>query len=519
MATLSNIRVDWTKDTSVPPLPGILVDALPFPAAIVNPGCVILQVNKEWLALHAEFGAGADFLAWCETVHSGMQELCTCLVSGMQAILSGASEPFVQDYGADENRYRVSLAACGGGVLVLHQSLRPPAGGPEDEKQAQARKMETVGRLVGGVAHDFANLLTLIAGYSDILLNRIGEKDPLRPELDEIRKAANRGSRLTAQLLGFTRNQTVQPKPLDLNALIIEMQRMLRPIIGEYVDVETRLSPNLGKVIADAGQMEQMIMNLVLNARDAMPSGGHIRIETFSRELDEESAREHGVEQRADADAGHQRYGPGHRPSGHGAPLRAVFHHQGKRQGNGPRPEHGAQHCQAERRRYLGQQHAGERRYLHRVPAVRRAEWENGQEASSAPRQVAAGSETVLLVEDEDPVRRLLVQVLHRRGYKVLEAANGEEALRLFEKHGAEIHLVLTDMVMPKMTGRELAEHVRRLRPDTKVMFMSGYTDDVLVRTGALAQGCHFCRSLCGRRCWWRRCAKYWMPAVPRSRQ
>jgi signal transduction histidine kinase/CheY-like chemotaxis protein len=474
-------------------LPDIPIDALPFPAAIVNRGGTIVRINFEWQAAHPACGPGTGFQGWCEAVHAERPELGAALLSAARAIVDGAPDRFVQDYGPEEDRCRISVTPCGSGALALHEKLRPAPDGAEDERRAQARKMETLGRLVGGVAHDFANLLTSIAGYCDFLLNRTGERDPLRPELDEIRKAANRGSRLTAQLLGFTRSQTAPPAALDLNALVTDVQRMLRPIIGEHVEVQTRLSANLGKVVADGGRMEQAIMNLVLNARDAMPAGGHIRIETFNRELDEEAAREHGMAQ-----------GPAVMlaigDTGHGidsAALERVFEpffttkEKGKGTGLGLSTV-----------RSIVKQNGGDV-WASSAPGAGATfticlprgqpsgEW---REAAAAPRQVPAGSETVLVVEDEDGVRRLLTHVLHGRGYKVMEAASGEEALRLFEKRGAEIHLVLTDMVMPKMSGRELAEHLRRLRPATKVIYMSGYTADVLARTGALSPGMSFLR-------------------------
>ena len=491
MATISNVRVNWQQPTGILAPSEIPLDTLPFPAAFVVAGGLLGRVNAEWEAAHPRWLAGTCFQEWCESVHSPGSDLCSSLSSALQEILSGASERFVRDYGPDDARFRISIAACGNGAMVLHQNLRPASGPADDERITQARKMETVGRLVGGVAHDFANLLTLIAGYSDILLNRIGEKDPLRPELDEIRKAANRGSRLTSQLLGYTRNQSVQPKPLDLNAIVMDMQRMLRPIIGEYVDLQTRLNTNLGKVVADPGQIEQVIMNLVLNARDAMPSGGRIFIETYNREFDEETAQDHGMSR-----------GPvvmlSISDTGHGMNADVIEHvfepfftTKDKGKGTGL----GLNTVQS-----IVKQNGGDI-WVNSVPGSgatfticlpRGAHSGDVQEPAVPQRQPASGNETVLVVEDEDGVRRLLTHVLHRRGYKVVEAASGEEALRLFEKRGREIQLVLTDMVMPKMSGRQLGERLRELCPDMKVIYMSGYTDDVLVRTGALSPGMSF---------------------------
>lgn len=367
-------------------------------------------------------------------------------------------------------------------VPVQAEPARPP----------ESERMETVGRLVGAVAHDFANILTLIAGYSDILLNRVGEKDPLRPELDEIRKAANRGARLTAQLLGFTRGQAVQPRPLDLNLVVRDIERMLRLIIGECAELEMDLCPTLHKVMADPGQMEQVVMNLVLNARDAIPAGGRIHIETADIEIGEAVAREHGLHHGAFVMLSIT-------DNGHGITPEAMSHlfepffttkDQGKGTGLGLSTV------------YRIVKECGGDIWVNSAPGhgatfticLPRAEAQEtrGVEPTGTTVVAQAGSETLLVVEDEDGVRRLLTHVLHRRGYKVLEAANGEEALEIFQKRAADISLVLTDIVMPQMSGRELGTLLQRIRPGIKLVYMSGYTDDVLVRTGALGPGMSF---------------------------
>jgi CheY-like chemotaxis protein len=351
--------------------------------------------------------------------------------------------------------------------------------------------METVGRLVGGVAHDFANLLTLIAGYSDILLNRLHPADPIRPELDEIRKAANRGARLTAQLLGFTRGQSVEPQPLNLNTVVGELQRMLGLVIGEHVKLDTELSPDLSMVVADPGQMEQVIMNLILNARDAMPEGGRIRIVTSNCEIGEAVAREHGL--RAGdcvtlsiSDSGH-----GIDPEAMAHIFEPFFTTKDKGKGTGL----GLSTV------YRIIKETGGDVWAHSAPGqgatfticLPVASHAKDSNTSVAPPRVqTSGSETLLLVEDEDGVRRLLTHVLHKRGYKVIEACDGQEALRIFERRAEEIQLVLTDMVMPQMGGRQLGERLRELAPALKIIYMSGYTDDVLVRTGALGPGMSF---------------------------
>jgi CheY-like chemotaxis protein len=371
----------------------------------------------------------------------------------------------------------------------IEESNEPPGKAPE--RGPESERLETVGRLAGAVAHDFANILTLIAGYSDMLLNRIGERDPLRPELDEIRKAANRGARLTAQLLGFTRGQAVQPRELDLNSILCDTERMLQLIAGECVDLQLDLCPALHTIMADPGQMEQVILNLVLNARDAISAGGQIRIETANGEVGESGSCENGV-----------RPGPcitlSITDNGHGISPETMSHifepffttkEHGKGTGLGLSTVHRIVKESGGDIQVSSAPGSGAT-FRVRLPQaqteVRRAD------AADTPAKAAAGCETLLVVEDEDGVRRLLTHVLHRQGYTVLEAANGEEALEIFERRADEIDLVLTDLVMPRMGGRQLGELLLRLRPGLKIVYMSGYTDDLLFRTGALSPGMPF---------------------------
>jgi signal transduction histidine kinase len=254
------------------PLLDIPIGALPFPAIILNHEGQIAMANSEWMSVYADCGVGQSFREWCGAVHLHAPDLATALMEGAQRSLDHG-ERFVQKFG-DGEQFLVTITPCNLGALVLHQSLVPA---PE---RARAQRMETMGRLVAGVAHDFANVITLIDGYSDILLGRVPEFDPLRAELEEIRKAVSHGAHLTTQLLSFTRGQAFHPVVLDLNLLIGEMQRMLRPVIGENIILDTELTPNLARVMVDPGQLEQVIVNLILNARDAMPDGGTIHIAT-----------------------------------------------------------------------------------------------------------------------------------------------------------------------------------------------------------------------------------------------
>ena len=364
------------------------------------------------------------------------------------------------------------------------------ASGAREKNEAEvlhARKMEAVGRLASGLAHDFANLLTLISGYSEILLGRLGANDPSRPELDEIRKAAHRGSGLTSQLLAFSRRHAVEPQVLELNALVLDMQNMLRRMIGEHIDLSTQLDADLDSVKADPGQIGQVIMNLAINARDAMPRGGRISIRTAN----------------ADLGADHERVRLGVRPgryvmlqvtdTGHGIDggtlehlFEPFFTTKAKGKGTGlglatvysiVKQASGDISLQSE----LGKGTS----FTIYLPSVAGKGAEVTPEA--AVRSAEPCTETILLAEDEDGVRRLLKHVLAKEGYNVLEAASGHEALAIYEQSARPIDLLLTDVVMPRMSGRELADRLVRLQPGLKIIFMSGYTDEAMTGAGSLA--------------------------------
>jgi two-component system, cell cycle sensor histidine kinase and response regulator CckA len=482
MATISNVRLQKTSRAELA-LAGVPLEALPLAAAILGSSGETIGSNTAWRELHGQQG-DAPALDWCPPA------LRAEILAAVGQVLTDPAIRVTRDYPAGGSTRRISIAGCTSGVLLCDQPL-DGAGAQKDRRGQEAEKMETVGRLVGGVAHDFANLLTLIAGYSDLLLKRVSDKDPLRPELDEIRSAANRGARLTSQLLGFTRGQAVERRALDLNLIVTDLERMLRLIAGERVAFETQLSPGLRPVVADAGQMEQVIMNLILNARDAMPSGGTIRIVTANVELDAKTACHHELNP-----------GPAVMLSisdtGHGIDSEALQHifepffttkEKGKGTGLGLTTVH---RIVRESGGNIWVESAPGEGATFRVclPGTPRAA--DRRETPASLRPAKGGSETLLLVEDEDNVRRLLVHILGRCGYKVLEACDGVEALRIFETPGTHVDLVITDMVMPRMTGRELGERLKTAHPGTRVIYMSGYTDDVLVRSGALGPGMSF---------------------------
>ena len=354
-----------------------------------------------------------------------------------------------------------------------------------EDQLRQSQKMEAVGRLAGGVAHDFNNLLTVISGYGDMIMRGLPPDDPLHGCIEEVLKASSRATSLTNQLLAFSRRQVIQPKTLDLNILVANMDRMLRRVIGEHIELETVLTPGLGSVKADAGQLEQVIMNLAVNARDAMPEGGRLFIRTGNVDVPH-SSRLH-----ADVRPGcYVRLTVA--DTGKGMDAEIMVHlfepfytskATGKGTGLGLSTVYG-----------IVKQSGGEivvesepgsgatfHIYLPRIAGV----LDTSHPTRMQP-VVRAGTETILLVEDEPGVRQLVREMLHRLGYTTLEAGGGAEALRIFEQHRGGIDLLLTDVIMPQMSGRDLAARLRLLQPTLKILYMSGYTDDMLAHHGVL---------------------------------
>ncbi|MFQ5891102.1 MAG: ATP-binding protein [Gemmatimonadota bacterium] len=361
-----------------------------------------------------------------------------------------------------------------------------------EEQLRQAQKMEAAGRLAGGVAHDFNNVLTVIIANSELLLTDLGPDDPGRVGVEEIRKAADRAASLTRQLLAFSRKQVLEPRVLDLNAEVADVEKMLRRLIGEDLDLRTVRDPALSPVRADPGQIHQVLVNLAVNAREAMPEGGKLIIETKNVELDEAYAHTHEsvapgpYVMLAVSDTGHgmdeetqsqifepffTTKGPG---EGTGLGLATVY---------GIVKQSGG-YIWVYSNPGLGTTF---KIYLPRVPgAVERLE------PSAVPAAPLRGSETVLLVEDEPVILDLARRVLRQNGYAVLGASGAEEALRVCERHEGAIPLIVTDVVMPRMSGPKLAERLASLRPEARVLYISGYTDEVIVHHGVLAPGTAF---------------------------
>jgi len=357
------------------------------------------------------------------------------------------------------------------------------------QQLVQSQKMEAVGRLAGGIAHDFNNLLTVITSYSDLLLEDLGREDAKREDVEQIRKAAEGAAALTRQLLAFSRQQVLEPKVVSLSAVVSGVEKMLRRVLGEDVDLGTVLDPDLGSVKADVGQLEQVLMNLAVNARDAMPTGGKLTIETADVEHDPDYAREHDAApvrqfvMLAVSDTG---IGMDEATKAHIFEPFFTTKEPGKGTGLGLATVYGIVKQSGGFIWVYSEPERGTtfKIYLPRVDAPA-----PGRAADPAPAAVPRGTETVLLVEDAAAVRAVTRQVLERQGYAVLEAPNGEAALHLAQKHRGPIHLLLTDVVMPVMSGRQLADQLARARPDMKVLYASGYTDDSVVRHGVLEEG------------------------------
>ena len=361
-----------------------------------------------------------------------------------------------------------------------------------EEQLQHSQRMEAVGRLAGGIAHDFNNVLTAVLGSIELLLLDAPPDRPHREELDIIRDAATRARDLIRQLLAFSARQVLQPMVVDLNRLVKDIAKLLRRLIGEDIALETTLAPALGAVRVDTGQIEQVLVNLAVNARDAMPQGGRLAIETDNVEVDGTRAPpaatvpagRYVLLQVSDSGVGIDALVQAHlfepffttKPRGKGTGLGLATVYGIVRQSEG--------HVTVESTPGRG---ATFRIYLPRVEAPL-----DPTESPSPVAAPAAGTETILLAEDERLVRVLAQKVLERAGYRVLVATGGTEALAVAEHHDGPIHLLLTDVVMPEMNGRELARRLTAVRPGVRVLYMSGYADEAVAQHGVLDPGTAF---------------------------
>jgi len=360
-----------------------------------------------------------------------------------------------------------------------------------EDQFRQAQKMEAVGRLAGGVAHDFNNLLMVIGGYAEVILSKLPSDHPLYEKGKAIQQAADRATTLTRQLLAFSRKQLLELKIVDVNAIVADMERLLRPLIGENVKLATLLAPQAALTRADAGQLEQVLMNLVVNGRDAMPGGGTLTIQTQTTVVDGNHRRVQqfirpgnyvvlsvsdtgmGMDKETQSRIFEPFFTTKEKGKGTGLGLSTVY---GIVKQSG-----GYVMVQSEK----GQ---GSTFQIY-LPQVDGTAEDN---SSPAPDATLGGSETVLLVEDEDSVRQLVRDTLEAKGYSVLEAKSGEEGLETATRHQGTIQLVITDVVMPGMNGRELVKRLAETNPTTKVLYLSGYTEDTIVSDGAIEGGTAF---------------------------
>ncbi len=356
-----------------------------------------------------------------------------------------------------------------------------------EEQFREAQKLESIGRLAGGVAHDFNNLLTVIIGYSELVLSTLEPSHPVWDSVSEVKKAGERASALTRQLLTFSRRQVVQPRVLDLNAIINDAEKMFERLVGEDVFFSTVLDGALWPVMADPGAMQQVLLNLVVNARDAMPGGGRLIIETANVQVDAHvAAQHHGMKPGPYILLSVSDTGVGMDAGTRARIFEPFFTTKPKGSGTGL----GLSTCYGivtQTGGWIGVYSELGRGSTFKVylPATK------GGLPTSALGETAAtpgGTETVLVVEDQEEVRRFTSDVLRHYGYTVLVAASGDEALTVLSEHSGDVDIIVTDLVMPGMTGRELADRVAAARPGIPTLFMSGYSDEVATRHGVLAQ-------------------------------
>lgn len=486
---------------------GQILDALPLEIGVLdldgrfvylNPSAVeIPEKRAMYLGKTAEEAgfaerAGADVQARRdEALKRAMETACLVSIEESYTTDADGTRHFIRVFSPMVTALGEVAKIVSYGVDVTNRKEAEEALRESEEKLRQSQKMEAVGRLAGGIAHDFNNLLTVISGHAELLMMGMSEGSPDFEEVDQVKRAADQAATLTRQLLAFSRRQVLQPRLLDVNEVVSGVERMLGRLIGEHIQLVTDLRFGLGQVEADPGQLEQVLMNLAVNARDAMPEGGRLTIETESVGSLEAMSR-WGYHLTADhftmvcvRDTGvgidEEHLGQIFEPffttkevgAGTGLGLATVY---------GIVKQSGG-YIFVDSRKGHGTTF---RVFLPVVATGERGDLERGLGLAS---ELAKGSETVLLVEDEAMVRNLTTRILQRAGYRVLAASGPHEALGIVNNHPGPIHLLFTDVIMPGMQGNELAAKVVELRPSVKVLYMSGYTDDALLKQGVLGEG------------------------------
>ncbi|MCE9578910.1 MAG: response regulator [Deltaproteobacteria bacterium] len=437
--------------------------------------------GSEVFLLLGYLGESAVIITVLEALHRSRRRLAASNVAlqGARLELEAQAEQLRQAHAQLQRSWSVELAEEQSARQGVEHALRGT-----EEQLRHAQKMEAVGRLAGGIAHDFNNLLSIILGYSAMVSSSLPAEDPLRADVDEIAKAGERAAELTRQLLAFSRRQVFSERIVDLNALVGGMHRMIRRLLGEDIEVVFQPDAVHHSVLCDPGQIEQVLMNLIVNARDAMPRGGTLTIETRDVELDESFAASHaGVQPGAHVMLAITDTGVGIPAEIQARIFEPFFTTKdvGRGTGLGLSTVYG-----------IVKQSGGTiwvssevgRGTVFTVYLPRTQVEPLTPESPPAARRACGG--TVLLVEDEDQLRVLTRSLLRRAGYTVLDARDGAEALQACARHASKIDLLLTDVVMPMMCGRELAERARLVRPDMKALFMSGYTDEVIGLHGGL---------------------------------
>src|SRR5689334_1666901 len=469
------------------------MEVLPFGVWLLDPHGRVVLTNAASQALWGKPTEAAEALAAARACWASTGELLRLEDwAGWRAILRGETvlgqEILVNAVDGARKTIRSSAVPMrgaegeliGGVVIsedVTDERAREQAERQQSEQLQQTQRMEAVGRLAGGIAHDFNNLLTGILSYSDLILQELRPSDPLREDVEQIRDAAQRAAGLTRQLLAFSRRQFLNPRVVSLNLTVTELEPMFRRLLGPEVTLETSLDPELGNIVVDPGQLEQVLLNLILNARDAMRAGGQVSLTTMNAELNGEayvairvSDTGVGMEEEIQPRIFEPFFTTKHTGAGRGLGLSTVYgivEQSGGRISVESVPGQGATFT------IYFPRHWG------MEPAI-------GTATQQMPQ---VGTETLLLVEDEAAVRSSVRRLLEWHGYTVLEARNGAEALRVYEAHAEDIDLVLTDVVMPEMGGHELIERLRQRYPGVRVLFMSGYAERALTNDGSIPAG------------------------------
>jgi len=446
---------------------------------------------QKWeLILAARESARLGLLAALKILHETGEDIPFIAISGPVAEESVLE---VLKAGAAGHISRDQLSRLG---VIVGREMSQAEGRRErkrlEQQFRQAQKMEAVGRLAGGVAHDFNNLLTIITGYADLMLGSQDLQASQRTPLEEIRRAAERGGALTHQLLAFSRRQPFTPRMVQLNSLIVNMEKMLSRLIGEDIELITVLGADPAMVRTDPGQLEQVVMNVVVNGRDAMPGGGKLIIETAKALVDQSYAgtnvdiRPGAYIVLAISDTG---MGMDSETTAHLFEPFFTTKAPGKGTGLGLATAYGIVKQSGGAISIYSEPGRGTtvKIYLPSAEAKAAADMAEPQPAASL-----GGNETILVLEDEARVRKLICEVLSGRGYHVLEAVRGEEAIRIASEFKGRIHIVLADVVMPEMSGPQALEQIRALQPHVKVLFMSGYTDEAIMHHGILESGAPF---------------------------